>query len=85
MEIVYRQLNLKPQAVLLHDGSQFPPVVLAHSFQMKEDYQNAKQLLDKINYREFKWEVCGDFKSFSKFFVRSAGLIYEILVFSFFM
>ena len=29
---------------------------------MKEDYENVKQLFIKINYAEFKWYVCGDFK-----------------------
>ena len=29
---------------------------------MKEDYENVKQLLIKINYAQFKWYVCGDFK-----------------------
>ena len=29
---------------------------------MKEDYENVKQLHIKINYAEFKWYVCGDFK-----------------------
>ena len=29
---------------------------------MKEDYENVKQLLIKINYAHFKWYVCGDFK-----------------------
>ena len=29
---------------------------------MKEDYENVKQLLIKINHAQFKWYVCGDFK-----------------------
>ncbi|KAI6648768.1 hypothetical protein LOD99_7155 [Oopsacas minuta] len=29
---------------------------------MKEDYENVKQLLLKINYAEFNWQLCGDFK-----------------------
>ena len=29
---------------------------------MKEDYENVKQLLIKINYAQFKWYVCGNFK-----------------------
>ena len=29
---------------------------------MKQDYEKVKQLLIKINYAEFKWHVCGDFK-----------------------
>jgi len=30
--------------------------------QMKEDYENVKQLLLKTNYAEFNLYVCGDFK-----------------------
>ena len=29
---------------------------------MKEDYENVNKLLIKINYAQFKWYVCGDFK-----------------------
>jgi len=50
------------KAVLLHNGNKYPSIPLAHSVQMKEDYENVKQLLVKINYVEFKWDVCGDFK-----------------------
>ena len=50
------------KAVLLHNGNIYPPIPLAYSLQMKEDYENVKQLLIKINYAQFKWYVCGDFK-----------------------
>ena len=29
---------------------------------MKEEYDNVKKLLKKVNYNEFKWDICGDFK-----------------------
>ena len=29
---------------------------------MKEDYKNVKQLLIKINYAQFNWYVCSEFK-----------------------
>ena len=50
------------KAVLLHNGNIYPSVPLAYSLQMKKDYDNVKQLLIKINYAQFKWYVCGDFK-----------------------
>ena len=49
------------KAVLLHNGNIYPSIPLAYSLQMKE-YENVKQLLIKINYAQFKWYVCGDFK-----------------------
>ena len=50
------------KAVLLHNGNIYPSISLVYSLQMKEDYENVKQLLIKINYAQFKWYVCGDFK-----------------------
>ena len=50
------------KAVLLHNGNKYPSIPLAYSIQMKEDNENVKQLLLKINYTEFNWMVSGDFK-----------------------
>ena len=50
------------KAVLPHNGNKYLSLPLAHSVQKKEDYDNLKELLDKINYSKFKWDVCGDFK-----------------------
>ena len=50
------------KAVVLHNGNIYPSIPLAYSLRMKEDYENVKQLLNKINYAQFKWYVCGDFK-----------------------
>lgn len=40
---------------------------------MKEDYLKAKQLLSKIKYHEFQWEVCGDFQSIAFCWVCKVG------------
>ena len=40
---------------------------------MKEDYENVKQLLIKINYAHFKWYVCGDFKMLGVLLGRQSG------------
>ena len=50
------------KVVLLHNSNVYPSIPPAYSLQMKEDYENVKQLLIKINYAQFKWYVCGDFK-----------------------
>ena len=42
------------KAVLLHKGDIYPSIPLVYSLQMKEDYENVKQLLIKINYAQFK-------------------------------
>ena len=50
------------KAVLLHNGNIYPSIPVAHSVQLKEDYENVKTLLQMINYQQYQWEVCGDFK-----------------------
>lgn len=50
------------KAVLLHNGNQHPSIPVGHSVHLKEDYNNVKTLLQKINYDCYKWDVCGDFK-----------------------
>ena len=48
--------------MLLRNGNICPSIPLAYSLQMKEHYENVKQLLIKRNYAQFKWYVCCDFK-----------------------
>ncbi|XP_045133075.1 uncharacterized protein LOC123517160 [Portunus trituberculatus] len=50
------------KAVLLHNGNQYPSLPIAYSVHMKEEYDNVKKLFEKVNYNEFKWDICGDFK-----------------------
>ena len=50
------------KAVLLHNGNKYPSLPLAYLVQKKEGYDNVKELLDKINYSKFKWDVWGDLK-----------------------
>ena len=40
--------------VLLHNGSRFPSVPLAHAADMKASYESVKLLLGKIKYDEFE-------------------------------
>ena len=50
------------KAVLLHNGNELPSVSVAHSWHMKETYENFETLLKSINYGKYKWSVCGDLK-----------------------
>ena len=50
------------KGVLLHNGNQYPSIPVAHSTHLKEDYDNVKFLLEKINYNKYQWDVCGDLK-----------------------
>ena len=50
------------KAVLLHNGNKYPSIPVGHSAIMKEDYNNVKHLLKKIQYTSHMWDCCGDFK-----------------------
>ena len=57
------QRSLK--AVLLHKGNKYAIIPKAHSTKLKESYENLKYVLEKINYADHKWQVCGDLKIIS--------------------
>ena len=50
------------KAVLLLKTNKCPSIPLAHSVQMKENYENVKMLLSALRYDQYNWEVIGDFK-----------------------
>lgn len=50
------------KAVLLHNGNQYPSIPVAFSSQKKESYHNVKIMLELINYNQYSWSICGDFK-----------------------
>ena len=54
------KLSLK--AVLLHNGKQHPSIAVGYAVHMKETYVNLQQLLNKLEYREYGWHICGDLK-----------------------
>lgn len=54
------KLSLK--AVLLHIGNIYPSVPVGHAVHMKETYDNMTRLLDKINYKTYKWCISADLK-----------------------
>ena len=53
------------KCVLLHNGNKLASVPIGHSIQMKETYENMKNILDKIKYAEHEWVICGDLKVLS--------------------
>lgn len=50
------------KAVLLHNGNKYPSVPIAHAVHMKESYENMRCLLEYIQYKDYKWSICGDLK-----------------------
>ncbi|GBN19257.1 hypothetical protein AVEN_169970-1 [Araneus ventricosus] len=50
------------KAVLLHNGNSFASLPLEHSGHLEENYNVLSMILEKINYQEHRWKVCGDFK-----------------------
>ncbi|GBM19209.1 Retrovirus-related Pol polyprotein from transposon 297 [Araneus ventricosus] len=54
------KLSLK--AVLLNNGNKLPSIPVAHAVYMNETYHILKQLLEKINYSKYGWQICADLK-----------------------
>ncbi|GBP60895.1 hypothetical protein EVAR_48699_1 [Eumeta japonica] len=50
------------KAVLLHISNTLAPIPIAHSTKLKETYENLEIVLDKIQYSEHQWRICGDLK-----------------------
>ena len=50
------------KAILLHNGNKLPSIPVAHAVEMKETYENVKQLLSDIKYDDHKWKICCDLK-----------------------
>ena len=57
------KLSLK--AALLHNGNQHPSIPVTHTVHMKENYENLKQLLNKLESSKYGWHICGDLKVMS--------------------
>lgn len=50
------------KCVLLHNGNKFAAIPIAHSTKLKEEYENIKLVLEKINYSDHQWRICVDLK-----------------------
>ncbi|GBM27627.1 hypothetical protein AVEN_35282-1 [Araneus ventricosus] len=60
------------KAVLLHNGNSFVslPIGPVH---LEENYNDLSMILEKINYQEHRWMVCGGFKMLTIFLDHQAG------------
>ncbi|KAK1803906.1 hypothetical protein P4O66_003848 [Electrophorus voltai] len=54
------KMSLK--AVLLHYGNHLPSIPVRHAVDMKETYDNMKQLLECLEYSKYGWHICSDLK-----------------------
>ncbi|GBM05658.1 hypothetical protein AVEN_190017-1 [Araneus ventricosus] len=61
------------KAVLLHIGNSFASLPLGHSVHLEENYNDLSMILEKINYQEHRWMVCGDFKMLTMLLGKQAG------------
>ena len=56
------------KAVLLHNGNKYASMPVGHLVHLKECYENLELILNKLNYSDHKWTLCGDLKSgYTKF------------------
>ena len=50
------------KCVLLHNLNKYACVPIGHSTTMKEQYQNVKQVLQKLSCYKHNWVICVDLK-----------------------
>lgn len=58
-------MSLPGMSVLLHNGNQYASLPVGHSVHLVESYENLALILEKIDYQNHKWVVCGDLKVLS--------------------
>ena len=73
------KLSLK--AVLLHNKNMLPSIPVVYAAHMKETYENIKNLLQCINYVQYCWQLCGDFKVIAILLGLQPGYTYKVLLF----
>jgi hypothetical protein len=54
------KLSLK--AMLLHNGNQHPSTPVGHNVHIKQTYKNQKQLLNKLEYSKYSWDIYSNLK-----------------------
>ena len=66
MPMIWREpmnlLKLSLKAVLLHNENILPSIPVGYAAHMKETYENMMNFLHCINYKQYCWQLCGDFK-----------------------
>ncbi|GBO29865.1 hypothetical protein AVEN_175640-1 [Araneus ventricosus] len=63
--------NLK--AVFLYNGNSFASLLLGHSVHLEENYNEWSMILEKINYQEYRWMVCGDLRMLTMMLGQQTG------------
>ncbi|GBM13696.1 hypothetical protein AVEN_148214-1 [Araneus ventricosus] len=58
--------------VLLYIGNSFASLPLGH-VHLEENYNDLSMILEKINYKEYRQMVCGDFKMLTMLLGQQAG------------
>jgi len=61
------------KAVLIHNGSKYASIPVAHSVHHKKTYEIIKNLFILIKYEEHKRRICGDFKVIGMSLRQQAG------------
>ncbi|GBM65993.1 hypothetical protein AVEN_57069-1 [Araneus ventricosus] len=61
------------KVVLLHNDHSFASLSLGHSVHMEENYNDLSMIVEKLDYREQCWMVCGDFKMLTMLLGQQAG------------
>ena len=62
MATVHRRIKTNLKAVLVNNGNVLPSIPIGYAVHWKETYANMEKLLRAINYSEYNWNICGDFK-----------------------
>jgi hypothetical protein len=50
------------KAVFLDKGNILPSIPAACAIHKKEMYENEKEILSCVSYKEYQWHICGDLK-----------------------
>ncbi|GBL92881.1 hypothetical protein AVEN_54548-1 [Araneus ventricosus] len=61
------------KTVSLQNGNSFASLPLGHSVHLEENYNDLSVIPEKINYQEYRWMICGDFKMLTMLLGQQAG------------
>ena len=50
------------KAILQNNGNVLPSIPVVYAVDVKETYENMKEILRYLEYDRFGWQICGDFK-----------------------
>ena len=74
MALIHRQFEKKlVQCVLLHNGNTYASLPIGHSMKLKENYNNVKTVLQKLDYDSNQWLICVGLKMVNFLFGQQSG------------